>query len=110
MLKITVADKDETSVTLKLEGRIAGRWVDELRKECDLCRDKGKQLILDLSGVSFVDDAGIKVLKTLAGRQVTLTNCSLFLSELFKNNEIPNLCQNFSKSKTEPDRVQRNGK
>ena len=110
MLKITVTAMDGTTVTLKLEGRIAGKWVDELRKECNLCLAKGRELILDLSGVSFVDDRGIRVLKTMAGRQVTLVECSLFLSELFKKKEIPNLCQNYSKSHTKAERAKRNEK
>ena len=110
MLKITLAAMDGMAVTLKLEGRIAGRWVDELRKECNLCLAKGRKLLLDLSGVSFVDDQGIRVLKTIVGRQVTPVECSLFLSELFKKKGIPHLCQNYPKSNTKADRAQRNEK
>lgn len=110
MLKITVATMDGMTVTLKLEGRIVGKWVDELQKECDLCQSKGRKLLLDLSGVSFIDDQGIRVLKTIAGREVTLVECSLFLSELFKKKGIPNLCQNYSMSNVKTERAQKKEK
>ena len=81
-------------MTLKLEGRIAGRWVNELEKECKkyICnRSKLSKLSLDLFGVTFVDDQGIKMLRAMVEDQVELIRCSLFLCELLENGYEPTL-------------------
>jgi len=75
------------SVTLKLEGRIVGQWVNELKKECKKYMDKRSKLSLDLFGVTFIDDQGIKMLRAMVGDQVDLIRCSLFLSELLENGD-----------------------
>ena len=84
MFKVTCVAEDQDSVTLKVEGRIVGPWVGELQKECDQCLAKRGKLILDITGVTFVDDEGIKVLKSKLGDTVQLTGPSLFISELLK--------------------------
>jgi anti-anti-sigma regulatory factor len=89
LLKITKIAEDNRSVTLKLEGRIVGRWVNELKKECNKYLDKRSKQILDLSGVTFIDDQGIKMLKAMVGDQVELIRCSLFLSGLLENGHEP---------------------
>jgi len=82
LLKITHIAEDGISVTLKLEGRLVGRWVNELEKECERYMDKRRKLILDLSGVTFMDDHGIEMLRPMVRDQVELIGCSLFLSGL----------------------------
>ena len=56
MLKITTIAKDEKTVTLQLEGRIVGQWVHEVRRECEKGLAESSKVILDLSGVTFVND------------------------------------------------------
>ena len=87
MLKVTHMAEDDKTVTLNLEGRIVGPWVDELKRECEICLAKRSKLILDLSNVSFVDNQGTKTLKDMIGDRVQLIGCSLFLSELLKEEE-----------------------
>ena len=59
MLRITVHD-DPGSVTVQLEGRLAGPWV----REIDECRQRtlaGRRrpaVRFDLTGVTFIDAAG----------------------------------------------------
>ena len=36
MLRITVVESSASAVTLRVEGRIAGPWVEELRTTCDV--------------------------------------------------------------------------
>ncbi|MDA2932798.1 STAS domain-containing protein [Acidobacteria bacterium AH-259-D05] len=84
MLKITIIASDEETVTLRLEGRIVGEWVHELRRECEKNLKERRRVILDLSGVTFGDHQGIKVLKALTGDGVQFTGCSLFLSALLE--------------------------
>lgn len=85
MLKITQIAEDDMSMTLKLEGQIVGRWVNELEKECKKYMGKRSKLILDLSGATCVDDQGIKMLSAMVGDQVKLIRCSLLLSGLLEN-------------------------
>ena|SRR5215831_18836273 len=85
MLRITVVESSSEAVRLRVEGRVTGRWVEELRKSCDLqALSDGIRLTLDLADVSFVDPAGIELLKELRGRCVTLLSPSLFVAEQLK--------------------------
>lgn len=87
MLKVTCVAESDKTVTLKLEGRIVGEWIDVLERECKVCLGQRRKLILDLSAVSFVDDRGVKILKAMQGDWVHLIGCSLFLSELLRRGE-----------------------
>lgn len=61
-MRITIDDSPATLV-LKLEGRIAGPWATALRESWDsLERSSGKNLLVDLCGVTQVDAAGRQVL------------------------------------------------
>ena len=86
MLKVTCLDSGPGEVTLKFEGRIVGPWVEELKKECEICLAKHARLVIDFSNVSFMDNQGIRItnnlLKKFKEDRVRLTGCSLFLSGL----------------------------
>jgi anti-anti-sigma regulatory factor len=85
MLRITVVESSSEAVRLRVEGRVTGRWVEELRKSCDLqALSDGIRLTLDLADVSFVDPAGIELLKELRSRCVTLLSPSPFVAEQLK--------------------------
>ncbi|MCI0417424.1 STAS domain-containing protein [bacterium] len=86
MLKITVMAETDETVTLKLEGRIIGQWVDEVREECEMWLAKGRKAVLDLSGIIFIDELGIETLKAMKRNGVNLIGCSLFLSGLLEEN------------------------
>ena len=86
MLRITVVESSSKAVRLRVEGRVAGRWVEELRTSCDLhglCDEV--RLTLDLSEVAHVDAAGIDLLKELKSRCVTLLSPSPFVAEQLKD-------------------------
>ena len=86
MLRITVVESSASSVTLRVEGRVAGPWVEELRKTCNLHTVPDPvQVILELEDVSFADAAGVACLKELQEQGVGLFRVSPFLTELFKN-------------------------
>lgn len=66
VLRITRDEESRCRATLKLEGRVATQWAALLERECsDLLRSCGS-VILDLSGVAFVDRAGIEALERLS--------------------------------------------
>jgi hypothetical protein len=66
MLRITV-QQDPRAVTMKLEGRVVGSWVDEVRRAWrSLDSSWGlKKLNLDLRGVSFVDSEGRRLMQEI---------------------------------------------
>ena len=81
MLRITVVDPSNATVKLRVEGRLTGRSVDELRRSCDLNDpDEGRRLTLDLAEVSFADAAGIALLRKLQIHNVALLNLPPFLA------------------------------
>jgi anti-anti-sigma regulatory factor len=84
-MKISVVESSNGAVRLRVEGRLTGRWVEELRRTCDLhALSDGIRLILDLADVSFADAAGIELLKELRIRLVTLLNPSSLVAEQLK--------------------------
>ncbi len=85
MLKISQAVKANHSVTLKLEGRVVGPWVGELRQVCEALMTEGRALKLDLTDVTFADASGVSVLSSFKSRGVTLSNCSPFVEEQLKS-------------------------
>ena len=84
MIRISVAESTGDAVTLLVEGKVVGEAVDELRSACDRALAEGRRLTLNLSGVAFVDRAGVVVLRDLAARSVGLIHGSSFVSEQLK--------------------------
>jgi anti-anti-sigma regulatory factor len=76
-------------VTVRLEGDVKGRWVEELRRECARvvggAGSGGRRLILDLAGVSSVDAAGLGLFRELGAASLVMKNCSPYLAELLKD-------------------------
>ena len=79
MLRITVQRGDD-GTNLILEGRIAGPWVDELRRAVDVASD-GRPLVLEMAGVSFVAPEGARLVRRLAEAGAAIRNCSPFVRE-----------------------------
>jgi ABC-type transporter Mla MlaB component len=66
MLRITVTTRPE-GVTVGLEGRLAGPWVEELARcwEALTATQDGEALRVELDGVTFIDAAGKALLRTM---------------------------------------------
>lgn len=70
--------------TLRLEGHVTGPWVGELHRVCaerlavDGCQPA---LILDLTGVAFLDADGVALFRDLAARHVVFKHASPFIVE-----------------------------
>lgn len=61
------------SARLRVEGRLTGPCVAELQRSCDVNGlSDGIELDLDIGDLSFVDVAGVELLKSLRGRGVNL--------------------------------------
>lgn len=90
MLRITVLESSKNAVTLRVEGRIAGPWVEELRHACNVFTpSKQVQLFLEIADTSFADAAGIALLKELRDRGVGLMRATPFLAEQLKDGTSP---------------------
>jgi anti-anti-sigma regulatory factor len=70
------------TVTLKLEGRLMQPWATELDRVATDALDGANQLVLDLSGLLFVDGEGIDLLRALGSRGARLRGGSSFVTAL----------------------------
>ena len=72
MLKITVSN-EHPGVTFTLSGRLVGPWVQELR-QCWLMADfdDPAQCRVDLREVSFIDEAGTRLLSHMTRKGVSI--------------------------------------
>lgn len=84
VLKISVIGDSENAVELALEGKLVGPWVDELDRVSQEALSQSKSLTLNLEKVWFVDSRGAALLRNLAGRHVSQSNCSQFVNQLVK--------------------------
>jgi hypothetical protein len=84
MLRIAAAGNPGTSATLRVEGRVVGPWVDELRRTCQRVLVTGAELTLDLHEVAFVERDGLQLIQSLVERGVTVVNCPAFVHEQLK--------------------------
>ena len=86
MLRITIVELSQSAVTLRVEGRITGASVEELRTACGVHTSADEvQLSLELADVSFADVAGIVLLKELESRGVSLMHANPFVAEQLKD-------------------------
>ncbi|MGA3327106.1 MAG: TolC family protein [Terriglobia bacterium] len=83
MLRITTTDIDE-KVTLKLEGKLSGPWVEELERcwRTSTNISSKKRLVVDLSGVTFVDPAGKQLLCSISSAGAQLVGSGLMPKSL----------------------------
>jgi anti-anti-sigma regulatory factor len=66
MLRITVIE-NQGHVTFQLEGKLVGAWVQELERcwKETLAGRRGVAIRFDLTGITFVDAAGKRLLATM---------------------------------------------
>jgi anti-anti-sigma regulatory factor len=82
LLKITRAARGDGRSGLALEGRLTQASVALLR---DSCREaSGGAALLDLTGVVFVDPAGVRALLALERAGASLEGCSGLVHELLR--------------------------
>jgi len=74
MLRITIEKKQEKAA-MKLEGKLAGPWVDELERAwSSVSSDRpGDNIGVDIRGLMFIDDGGRKLLSRMCAEGATFT-------------------------------------
>jgi len=84
VLKITRLFPRGPGLTIKLEGELLGPWVGSVR---DACAARGRRplpLRLDLAAVTYVDAAGVELLRGLVAEGAEIVACSGFVGELLQ--------------------------
>ncbi len=77
MLKITFKDTPE-STKIKLEGKLSGPWVEELERSWKEHSFRGSEnVIIDLSGVTFIDPGGKNLLARMVDKGVCFEGTQL---------------------------------
>ena len=71
MLKIT-SHRDAKSTQFELEGRLLGAWVEELKTCWQQAAAVNQPVVVRLKEVTFVDEAGRKLLADMHNQGVTL--------------------------------------
>ena len=78
MLKITKVATSNQEITLQLDGRVTGQWIELLRDSAESVLEEEMRLSLDLKNICFIDCEGLAVIKSLMGRGVRQINAPLF--------------------------------
>src|SRR5581483_8862680 len=83
MLRITEQD-DEGALTFKLAGRLAGEWTPELERcwRLAVAAQQPAAVNLDLTEVTFVDEAGKRLLLAMAEARVKLIAADVQMNAL----------------------------
>ena len=84
MLRITKVSEDSSTVTMKLEGKLASEWVPLLEGECLTCLKEDRKVFLDFSEVTFVDGPGAEMVQKLAGEGIKVVDCCELIKELLE--------------------------
>lgn len=89
MLKITEINSSESKVELKLEGKIVGTCIDYLSEVCaDFDKRQVEEVLLDFSGVRYVESGGVEILQKLMKDNIKIKNCPIFIEELLKKSNL----------------------
>ena len=82
MFRITLLYKDHRSKRLKIEGRLSGSFVMELKKEyLKLEEENNIMLILDLSGVTYIESEAVLMLEQLSSDRLKLVDSPIFIQK-----------------------------
>jgi anti-anti-sigma regulatory factor len=79
MLRVERVDNG-SDVTFRATGRLTGPWVAEFERALST-HVTDAPLLIDLTDVSFVDRAGIALLRMLKSRTQVKLRCSAFVAE-----------------------------
>jgi outer membrane protein TolC len=85
MLRVTTnAEEEQGKVTLKLEGKLAGPWVEEFERCWSSTVEKWKQVVVELAGVTFIDSKGKCLLAKIHGQGAKLVGTGLMTRSIIE--------------------------
>ena len=83
MLRVTPSSHDQSGRTLKLEGKLVEPWVAEVRELLE-STVMAAPVSLDVSSLSYVDDAGVEFLHQLVRRGFQLVGTTPYVAQLLR--------------------------
>jgi anti-anti-sigma regulatory factor len=86
MLRITVINSADTT-TLRVEGKLTKSGASEFANSCLPHLHAPQTIVLDFTAVSFIDDAGIKLVRDLIRRNIEIRGCSPLVCTLIKESQ-----------------------
>jgi len=85
MLRITEHLENGKTVRLRLDGTISLQCFDDLQEACARHRENNRRtIILDMSGVEFMNDEAASRLARLQSESLRVINCSPFIATLLE--------------------------
>ena len=104
MLKITVVNEEGTT-RMKLEGKLAHEWVREAETAWTalLAMTQNAEVVVDLLGVSFVDDEGNKLLAAMRHAGAELMGGGPFMSALIDEIEDAEIAASEDMEREQPE-------
>ena len=83
MFKITKTKEHDNSISLRMDGKLVEEWLSEFEKlYLKIKSEDYKRIIIDLSGVSFIDNNGIDFIEKIKDETIDIINCSPFIESL----------------------------
>jgi anti-anti-sigma regulatory factor len=83
MFKITKTKDHDNTINLRMDGKLVEEWLSEFEKlYLKIKNENYKRIIIDLSGVSFIDDNGIDFIEKIKDERIDIINCSPFIESL----------------------------
>jgi anti-anti-sigma regulatory factor len=83
MFKITKTKEHDNTINLRMDGKLVEEWLSEFETLYLKIRSEDyKRIIIDLSGVSFIDDNGIDFIQKIKDVRIDIINCSPFIESL----------------------------
>ena len=85
MLRVTTKTEEGNDiVTLKLEGKLAGPWVDEFERCWCAAAERWKNWVVVLEGVTFIDSKGKCLLAKIHGQGAKLVGAGLMIKSIIE--------------------------
>ena len=82
MIRLSLIAQDSEENVLKLEGEVVREDFTPVAKEIESRLLECRRLVLDLEGVTYIDQTGLGRLKSWVGRGLVLRGGSWFIREL----------------------------
>ncbi len=81
---ITRMFENESCVTLGVEGQLVADWGSVLQGECQTLLHQEWKVLLDFSGVTFIDSRGIEVLNGLRADGLKIVNIPPLIEDVIE--------------------------
>jgi len=96
MIRITTSVKCDEAVTLSLEGQLTEGTLTQLVAVLEKLHASPEQIVLDLGGLTFADQAGAILLRRLIEEGAEVHSCSGFLEQLLRaeSGKLANFAEN----------------